>query len=101
MKSLVKNAADPTQIKEAGLKEKFGRERELEDVRFLLNTKEGRRFLWRLLSLTGLFQSSFTGNSTTFFKEGSRNIGLQVLADINDANPEGYLLMLKENREIN
>ena len=45
MKPLVKNAADPGQVKEAESKLKRHRERELNDVRAVLSTPEGRRFI--------------------------------------------------------
>jgi len=97
-KVLVRNAADPAQVKEAERKERFGRERELEDVRFILQTLQGRRLIWRYLALCGVFRTSFTGNSHTFFNEGERNIGLKLLADVNEADPESYLKMMKESK---
>ena len=39
-----------------------------------------------------------TGNNTTFFNEGMRNIGLKFFADVNEF-PDLYLLMAKESRE--
>ena len=99
-RAYTKNAADEDQVKDAGNKAKRGREREIDDVRYVLNSVQGRRFMWRYLSLCNLWETSFTGNSTTFFKEGERNIGLRLMSDINDSSPEAYLAMVKENREI-
>jgi hypothetical protein len=31
------------------------------------------------------------------FREGERNTGLRLLADCIEANPDAYLLMIKEN----
>lgn len=73
-------------------------EQALLDIEWLLSSVEGRRVLWRLLDLTGVYRSSYTGNSETFFREGARNVGLILLADIQRANPEGFLTMLKEHR---
>lgn len=98
-RAYTKNAADETQVKDADYKVKRGRERELEDVRYVLSSAQGRRFMWRYLNGCGLFESSFTGNSTTFFKEGERNVGLRLMADINDSNPDAYVSMIKENKE--
>lgn len=64
-----------------------------------MSDKRGRRAIWRLLDITGIYRTSFTGNSTTFFNEGARNVGLQFLADVNEACPERYLEMLKEQTE--
>jgi len=93
---LVKNAADAEQVKEAGVKEKFGRKQELNDVYNILAIPSGRRWVWRVLSDCGVFKSSFTGNSTTFFNEGRRDIGLRILADVMEANPDAYVQMAKE-----
>ena len=96
-KPYVKNAADTKQVKAAKEKEESRQERELNDVRHVLNSKEGRRFLWRYLGECGMFRTSFTGNSETFFKEGERNIGLKIMSDITAASDEAYFLMMKEN----
>jgi hypothetical protein len=90
------NAADETQVRERGNKEKLRRAQELDDVREILRTKGGRRFYWRYLTDCGLFKTSMTGNSQTYFLEGQRNVGLKLLADMNQAAPEAYLLMQQE-----
>lgn len=92
----VKNAADEAQVNEAAAKEKRGRARDLEDMRFILETAQGRRFIWRQLGECGVFKSSFTGNSTTFFNEGRRDVGLKLMADVMDAKPDAYLQMAEE-----
>lgn len=97
---LVKNAADERQLKEADKHLKHRRLIEIEDLKFILKTEQGRRLLYRYLCECGVYRTSFTGNSTTFYNEGMRNIGLKLLADIEEAMPEAYLLMIKEKGEI-
>jgi len=75
---------------------KRNRQEELNDVRALMDTPAGRRFVWRLLERCGVYQTSFTGNSATFFKEGERNIGLWLLADIHEVALDEFMAMLKE-----
>lgn len=99
MKPMVSNAADTKQVKNAKFKEKDQRRQELDDVRYILSNAVGRRFFWRYLGECGLFQSSFTGSSETFFREGQRNVGLKLMADLNDADPNAYAVMLKENQK--
>lgn len=70
-----------------------------EDLRRVMSTASGRRFVWGQLERAGVFRSSFTGNSETFFREGQRNIGLMLLADVNEFCPEQYLTMLMESKE--
>lgn len=94
-----RNVADEGQVQEHAQTAKLRRETEINDVRFLLDSLEGRRFLWRLLSECGVYKQSFTGNSETFFLEGQRKIGLWALADIMEAEPESYLRMIKEHRK--
>jgi hypothetical protein len=71
----------------------------LDDIKWLMGSRRGRRIVWRLLERTGVFRSSFTGNSETFFREGMRNVGLMLMAQINEACPEQYTQMVQEQRE--
>lgn len=73
--------------------------READDIRWLMGSMQGRRIVWGLLQRTGIFRSSFTGNSETFFREGARNIGLQYLAAVNEHCPEQYNLMVLEQKQ--
>jgi hypothetical protein len=95
-----KNAANPGHVQKSEHDEKIIRENELNDLRYVLNDVQGRRFLWKMLADCGIYESSFTGNnSETFFKEGSRKVGLKIMTDIMEASPESYLVMLKESKE--
>ena len=67
------------------------------DFQWVVSTEQGRRFLWDLLGFTGIYRSSFTGNSSTFFNEGRRDVGLRIMGQIHEHAPEAYLAMLKEN----
>jgi len=90
------NAADEDQVKTRKRKDERLRERELNDLRQVMSSVEGRRFVWRLLEKAGVYKTSFTGNSTTFFNEGQRNMGLMVLGDVHEACAEMYLEMMRE-----
>ena len=70
-----------------------------EDLRWFLHGARGRRVMWGLLSVCGVFRSSFTGNSETFFREGERNIGLRYMKDIMELCPDALTLMTNEARE--
>jgi len=94
----VRNAADTDQVKKAGDRDKDLTRQEEDDIKELLSTPVGRRHYWRLLGKTGIFESSFTGNSETFFREGRRDVGLMLMADIIDIMPESYVLMIQENQ---
>ena len=62
----------------------------------VMATAEGRRWIWWLLDRCGVFRTSFTGDTTTYFNEGIRNVGLMVIADINALCPDHYLTMMTE-----
>ena len=75
-------------------------EQEKDDFKWLMGSKRGRRIVWRLLERTGVFRTSFTGNSETFFREGQRNVGLMLMAQIHEVCPDQYALMLKEQQNV-
>ncbi len=71
----------------------------INDLTAVLQTESGRRWMWSLLERCRLFQSSFGANAAmTSFNEGIRNIGLQVMAEIMDADPELFTTMMLENQ---
>ena len=91
------NASDEKIVKSAKQKDKNIRDTELEDLRLLISKQWGRRLVWRILEQTGMYRTSFTGNSTTFFNEGQRNIGLWLVDEVLSADADMYLSMIKEN----
>lgn len=90
------NAADADQVKGRRKQEKLTQVQHDNDTRAVMSTREGRRYVWGLLGDAGVYRTSFTGNATTYFNEGKRDIGLRVLADITRACPEQYLVMQSE-----
>lgn len=80
---------------------KEGKEREewLAAFRKVLAAKEGRAFVWRLLSWTGVYRSTFSNQPLDMaYAEGIRSVGLKLLADVQEASVEMYDLMTRENR---
>lgn len=77
------------------------REEEINDLRAVLSSVSGRRFIWRLLERGGVFRSSFNteSDSYTAFNEGRRNLGLLVLNDILEADLDAFTLMQRESVE--
>jgi hypothetical protein len=71
---------------------------EANDFKWLMSDKRGRRIVHGLLEKTGVYRSSFTGNSETFFREGARNVGLMLMAHIHENCPEKYTLMVQEQK---
>jgi hypothetical protein len=82
---------------------KFDRIRELSDLKAVMQTPEGRRFVWRLITLGGVYRLSYQGNSDdTAFNEGRRSVGLVLMADTHDHMLGLYQTMEKEQlHELN
>lgn len=95
--SAVRNAADARQVKAARKRNRKQRLEEVADLRAILALPSGRRFVWRLLGSTELYQSLFSRDIAALaFAEGKRRIGLLLLADINEADPTVLPEMMKE-----
>ncbi len=93
------NAGDAEQVKARDKKQKTVRDRELDDLREILATKGGRRFVVRMLESTELFAVSKVMNASIYALEGKREIGKLLFGDLMEAQPEAYLLMMKESKE--
>lgn len=73
---------------------------EIDDVKWLMSNKRGRRFMARPLERAGVWRLSFNTNALTMaFNEGTRNEGLRLLAQIAAHCPDRYTEMLKESKE--
>jgi hypothetical protein len=70
--------------------------RRIAGIKHLLESPEGRLWLWELLSFCGVSKTSFDGTSRTYFNEGARNVGLRITADLTRHFPEKYVQMLRE-----
>lgn len=80
---------------------KFEASIELDDIRWLMSGKRGRRLMWRLLGDTRMYQQSFDGNANwSIFYEGKRSIALKLMAQIHsiDGGLDLYVQMANEAR---
>ncbi len=93
------NAGDPKHV--AG-REKSRKTRDLQKktaLRGIMGMPEGRMWMWDLLVRCGIYQSSFSAEALGMaFREGQRNIGLHLMAEINRLSPELYARMVGENQ---
>ena len=72
----------------------------LQAIYNLMELEDGREFMWWLLEQTHYFQTSFTGNSVTYFREGERNIGNKVLEKLFTVRPQAMQELIEHhNRE--
>ncbi len=96
---IVRNAADPEQVKEGREKEKFGRMLELDDIRKILATDYGRRFVWRLLGKAGVFESVWRQSAEIHYLAGKQDFGHFIMGEVVESNPDALVLMMKEAKE--
>lgn len=94
------DAGDPVQVKKREASAKELERRRIAGLKAMVENADCRLWLWDLLGNCGIYRSSFTGNSETFFKEGQRNVGLKVQAELVRYFPESYVTMMREG-EIN
>jgi len=81
-------------------REQLADQADVDDVKWLMSSKRGRRILWRTLERGEVFKLSFNTNSMSMaFAEGRKNEGLRTLALIHTASPDLYSTMMKESRE--
>lgn len=73
-----------------------GSEKELEQLaknkdlmlayKSMLNSVDGKRVLWDILSFCGVFQNAMTGNSLTYFNLGRQSVGQYLMVALNVGN---------------
>jgi hypothetical protein len=83
---------------EAELRERQQRD---EDLRFIMSSKQGRRFVWRVIdSLSAAFSPSFAGEAqATAYNEGRRAVGLGLVMETQRVCQREYVAMLAEQLE--
>jgi hypothetical protein len=85
------DAGDEAVVSKRKTKVQLTAETEVEDLRRLLETKEGRRVLWRILSYCGVYDNAFTGNSTTFFNNGRQDVGKWLIKELLRVSNKSYV----------
>lgn len=79
--------------------ERDDRQRERNDIIEVLRSPEGRRFVYRILIETGVFNSTFNKETLVMaFLEGRRANGLWLLGELEKSQPEALLQMQREDR---
>ncbi len=92
------NADDEKQVKKAKQDSEFNDALRLDVIRGVMGTPGGRKWMYGLLEMCHCYHTSFMPGQpdTSAFREGERNIGLQLLADVQSAAPDLYLTMIQE-----
>lgn len=87
-------------VREAQVTEAMDRETEIAQLHVLLGDEGMRDFLWRVLSKCNVFASTYSKvYGDMALNEGKRTIGLWLLSELAEANPDALLTMqTKANR---
>lgn len=73
---------------------------EVEDIKWLMASKRGRRIVHRILEGAGVYRLSFHTNALQMaFNEGNRNQGNALLALVTAHCPERYVELLNETKD--
>ena len=96
------NAGNPKHVAQQEEAAKAIVDQRLKDFKKILDMPEGIRIFAWIMEEGKMFSTSFTGNSTTFFNEGMRNLTLKIFGTLCEAAPDKvYKLIIKpkENRD--
>lgn len=89
------------EVREKRVIEGMDRDAELDQMRRLLESEDARDVLWRVLEWGRIFGSVHDpNNSKMSVMEGRRQLCLQLLAEINLANPQAWLAMQLKAAEV-
>ncbi len=90
------DTSDVQQVKARAKAAELQRQREMEELRVLLDTVGGRAFIWRLLGYCNLYKPSpFDAQASARF-EGRRDIGIWVRDELLTSDARAYNLMRSE-----
>jgi hypothetical protein len=94
------NVGDQSAVKSRKKRHKLLEERQIEELRQMIDTPGGRWLLWRILEKTGLFSSlSHSNPHEMAISSGARDVGLWLIGEINEADRNGYRRLMDEAKE--
>lgn len=96
---VVEDTGDEQKVKIKKTAHELRRDRELEETRKLLQTYGGRAFVWRLLSVCGVYNQAPGSSDDIARFEGKRDIGLHILNEVFTSDPNAYTIMRNEASE--
>lgn len=93
------NTADPEAVNKERKKYARTRADRLEFVKAAMGVQQGRSWFYDILNFCDIFNYKFDEDPyRNAFNCGVRNIGARILADVQEASPEKYLEMIRENK---
>ena len=91
------DSSDEKRGRKSAKREKLARLQKQADLKAVLASPAGRRFMWRLLGDTGIFARIFHENpSVVAYREGRRSLGIDLLDELQYEFHEEYFTMERE-----
>jgi len=64
------------------------------NTRELLKSRQGQDFVWHVLSICNIYGDHFTGDSHSYYLEGKRAVGLEILGLLEEVDKTAYAQLL-------
>jgi len=97
-RSFQRNAGDQKQVAFAERKAKQAENRYRSALANVMRTAEGRVVMSTLIRRAGVFRTIWDPSAKIHFNAGRQDYGLELLADVTDADEAMYQLMERETR---
>lgn len=89
---------DPAEKAQEKTRAQLAAETAITDLLWLMGERRGRRIWHRLLERAGIYHTSYTGEAlSSAFKEGRRNLGLELMNELLQHCPSRLSEMQREN----
>lgn len=96
----VKNASRAKEVRASSKREKEQFDLQTEDLRSVLSTRPGRRFVWRMIAACGVFNSvNHASGSQVYYLAGKQDIGHLLMGEIIKADENRLLQMMTESKD--
>jgi hypothetical protein len=95
-RALVKNAADPKQVKFAEQVERRRTERFAQALAAVMKTPEGRTVMAQLIRRAGVYMSIWDPSARIHYNAGRQDYGHELMADLVGIDEETYQIMERE-----
>lgn len=93
------NLSDEENVLEDEKAARIRRDRDLDDIRTVCKSRQGRRVLWTLLSYCNVFDDGWRMSAEIHKLAGMRNVGIHIMQEICAADQEIFFQMMKEAKE--
>jgi len=98
-KAFVGNAADPAQVKAAEKRERREANDDVKDLKKILATPEGIRFVWRVMAKCKTFGEAYAPGELKVYNMGQQAIGRWLMSECVLADKSAMTKILVQHQE--